>query len=233
MLFPVNIAFARAGGGGGGSGGSGGGSGGSSGGSTNNRTPYTSNTRRATPIESILDYILFAAFVSGGAIIFFVQVRIKSTKTKNAMKKLSEINSTWDYKQFRKTAEETFYAVQKAWMERDQDISKSYMSQSLYEQYKTKSEWMKLRHEKNILKKMHIIDILPVKAEDHDGDSDDMIWVYIKARMADYIVDDRTMAVKSGSKFNESFEEYWKFIKENNKWVLGEIRQKNEFDVNE
>ena len=52
------------------------------------------------------------------------------------------------------------------------------------------------------------------------------MWVYIKAKMIDYTIDDRTMEVISGSKNSASFVEYWKLIKENGCWVLDEIRQK-------
>lgn len=231
IMLPISVS-ARAGGGGG-SGGSGGGGGGgsstshgSTGSSSRNRS-YRNN-RSDNPVSDIISYVIFGIAATGGAIIFYARIRMKNIKVKNEMKKLSEIDSTWNYKEFRQTIEDTFFAVQKAWMERNQDISRCFISKALYEEYNTKCEWMKLRHEKNILKRIHLSDALPVEIDDEEGDKDDMIWVYIRAKMVDYIIDDRTKKFISGSILASSFEEYWKFIKENGTWVLDEIRQKEE-----
>ena len=88
-----------------------------------------------------------------------------------------------------------------------------------------------MRHEQNILQNQKLLAALPVAVNDFQGEDRDYMWVYIKAKMIDYTIDDRTMEVISGSKNSASFVEYWKLIKEIGCWVLDEIRQKNEFNL--
>ncbi len=164
--------------------------------------------------------------------VFYLKVHAKARRAKKAMKQFAEVDPSWDYKDFQKRIEDIFFAVQNAWMERNQDIAKDFMSQSLYEDYSSRSQWMIIRHEKNILRNMRIIEALPVFANDLPGDANDVMWVYLKAKMIDYTVDDCTMQITDGSTASKSFVEYWKLIKENDRWVLDEIRQKNEFDLN-
>jgi hypothetical protein len=76
------------------------------------------------------------------------------------------------------------------------------------------------------------MEAIPVDAEDYAGDGNDFMWIYIKARAVDYTIDDRTMERKSGSKVGKTFVEYWKLIKEENRWVLDEIKQKDELNLN-
>lgn len=178
-----------------------------------------------------MGYILFGAFAFGGGIVYFVRIRVKSEKAKKAMKRLAKADSTWNYKDFHKRIRTIFDKVQEAWMERNQDIARDCLSQALYDTYTSKSEWMVCNHEKNILKNIHLIDALPVDAEDYEGEANDRIWVYIKARMADYTIDDQTMEFKSGSRVSRSFVEYWKLVKENGSWVLDEIKQKEEMKL--
>lgn len=227
VSLSVPAAFARAGGGGGGSGGGGGG--GSSGHSSGS---HAVNGYRSNPISSIVSYIVFGVMASGGAIVFSFKVHVKHKKAKLLMQRLAKIDPTWDSKAFNDQIEQIFYTVQEAWAQRNQDIARRYLSQNLYEQYNAKSQWMIVRHEKNILKNMKLLDALPIDVNDFEGDAHDYMWVYIKAKMVDYTVDDRTMQMLSGSKSSTRFEEYWKLVKENGCWVLDEIRQKDEFDLN-
>lgn len=228
VLFTVFIPFtalARAGGGGGGNGGGGGG--GAHGGSAGTY----GGSRHYSPLSDAVGYIWFGSLAFGGAIVYFVRVCMKSAKAKKAMENLSKADGSWNYSDFRSRIRTIFYTVQDAWTQRNQDIAKDCLSQSLYAAYTSKSEWMTCQHEKNILKNIHLIDALPIDAEDYEGDANDRIWVYIKARMVDYTIDDQTMEFKSGSKLSKSFVEYWKLIKENGSWVLDEIKQKDEMKL--
>lgn len=225
-VLPAHAAMARAGGGGTGGGTAGGGGG------TGGTHAFPSGGQPSSPLSQFLNYILFGAAASGGAIIFFVRVHAKGAKTRRIMKQLEKIDRSWNYKDYKKTIETIFYKVQNAWMERDQDSARDCLSRSLYNQYRIKSEWMIVRHEKNILKNMRLMEAIPVDAEDFAGDRNDFMWIYIKARAVDYTIDDRTMERKSGSKVGKTFVEYWKLIKEENRWVLDEIKQKDELNLN-
>lgn len=224
-VLPARAAMARAGGGGGTAGGGGGGGG------TAGRPTFSESGQASSPISQLFDYLLFGAFVSGGAVVFFVRVHAKGAKISRIMKLLAATDPSWSFESYKKDIEHIFYAVQNAWMERNQNLAKDCLSSSLYDQYRIKSEWMTVRHEKDILKSLKLLEAIPVDIADPGGTENDSLWVYIKARAADYTVDDRTMALKSGSKVSKTFEEYWKLIKENSGWVLDEIRQKNEVNL--
>ena len=226
IVLPVNAAMARAGGGGGGSGGGGGGGG------TGGTHSFSSHKQPSSPLSRFFNYIIFGAVASGGAIVFFIRIHVKGVKARSIMKRLEKMDHSWNYKDYKKTIETIFYKVQNAWMERNQDLASSCLSRSLYDQYQIKSEWMIVRHEKNILKNIRLMEAIPVDVEDFDGDKNDFMWIYIKARAIDYIIDDQTMSLKSGSKTSKPFVEYWKLIKENGAWVLDEIKQKDELDLN-
>lgn len=163
---------------------------------------------------------------------FFVRVHVRGARARRTMEKLAAADPTWDFADYRRTVRHIFYTVQQAWMERDQDIARDCLSRSLYDQYHTKSEWMALRHEKNILRNIRLLEAMPVDVEDDAGEQNDRMWVYIHARMVDYTVDDRTMELKSGDRLPHGFVEYWKIIREDGRWVLDEIRQKDELNLN-
>ncbi len=149
----------------------------------------------------------------------------KKKESKKLIKELEKFDSSWNYKELRSIVKETFYKVQNAWADRNQDLAKKYMSERLYELHKGKTDWMIVRHEKNILKRIKLIDAKPVGVEDYKDNDKDVVWFYIKGSMIDYIVDDRTMKMISGSKLRSNFVEYWKFTRKGCTWVLDEIRQ--------
>ena len=49
--------------------------------------------------------------------------------------------------------------------------------------------------------------------------------------MIDYTINSQTQTIMEGKRKTSTFVEYWKLIKENGCWVLDEIRQKNEFNL--
>lgn len=213
-VLPFNIALARAGGGGGG-GGAGGGAGIYGG--------FYGN--------SLINILTIFALVVSGGVILFIRVHIKGAIAKKAMKHIAKMDKSWNYKEFRTHIKKMFYTIENAWMKRNQEIAKDYLSKSLYEQYQAESKLMIIRHEKNILEDIHLIEAIPIDVEDNEGDTNDYIWVYIKARMVDYMVDDRVTELQTDSNDTSSFIEYWKLIKENGNWVLDEIKQKDELDL--
>jgi Uncharacterized protein conserved in bacteria len=221
FLLSFSVA-ARAGGGGGGGGGGGHSITSVHSGASGNQVSWTT-LLYAVLINGTLIVILFHR-----DILFYFKLHRKGFESRKTMAELNKRDAFFDYSNFRKTVEDTFYKVQDAWGERDQELDKAFLSQSLYEQFCTKTAEMKVRHEKDILRDIHLLDVIPVDVEDFPDSNVDFIWVYIKAKMADYVIDEQSRRVISGSKNIKSFVEYWKFIKEDGRWVLDEIKQKDE-----
>ena len=73
----------------------------------------------------------------------------------------------------------------------------------------------------------------PVSVWDDEGEEDASIVYLIHGRMIGYYINTDTLEVVRGKKIPESCFEYWTFIREDGRWVLNEIQQKDEVDVHE
>ena len=229
VLLPSTFAFARAGGGGGGGNSSSrsiGTSGSNSGGS------QTSTSKG--DLFTILGFGALTAFGGVAGIIYKVKLQKKKFESTLAMKKFAKEDGAWDYDKICSDIDEAFYKVQNAWTERNQDLAKEYMSERIYKIHKSKTEWMKLRGEKNVLYNINLISIKPISAVDSDDNSRDAILVNIKASMVDYMLNEYTNEVTEGDPSRRStFEEFWRFIRSDKRWILDEIKQPEEIgDIN-
>lgn len=223
------IAFARAGGGGSGS---------SNGSTSHASTSHSSSsshrhwsTMRSTERPDFIDIIIIMGILI--LIIIFVPIIIRKVRlTKNKYKSISVIENLskcddhWNYDNLMKDIKDAFYMIQIAWRERNQELAKEYMSEYLYVKHKFQTEEMKLSKEKNILENTVLIDAIPIGLQDLGGIDKDYIWVHIKAKCRDYTINEETnKIIDEKSSTNDYFEEYWKFIRTEKRWVLDDIRQ--------
>ena len=168
--------------------------------------------------------IIFAS-----TIILYFKVLRASFNSKRYLRLLDNKDITWKYKTIENRVIETFYVVEEAWTNNDISKAKDYMDKDLYENFKSKLEWMDINNRRNILKKIRLVNLKPVSVYDDKDDNKDLIWFYIKGKMIDYIVDTKTNNIVSGNTKNKSFVEFWKFVKnDDNNWVLSEILQEDE-----
>ena len=197
-LLPADL-YARAGGGGGGGGGGKGG------------------------IFSIFLYPIVLAYIA----LLHYKISIKNREAEALIEKFSGPDSAWKIEGLKSRIEVCFFKIQEAWMERNQDLAKEYMSRRLYEKHKAQTDLMILNHEKNILKNINLLQAKIVEAVDYQDNSKDLIWVYIGAEMIDYMSNEQDNSVIKGNAYEkEKFSELWKFIREDGRWVLDEINQK-------
>ena len=82
-------------------------------------------------------------------------------------------------------------------------------------------------------KRVQLLSVTPVSVWDDEGEEDASIVYLIHGRMIGYYINTDTLEVVRGKKIPESFYEYWTFIREDGRWVLNEIQQKDEVDVHE
>ena len=201
-------------------------------------------------ISGMLFYIPTAVFARGGGgrgggfstweliillpiiivymIILTYYLRKRQNEARNIVKKIQKQDSSWNKGKIKYDVEKTFYKMQEAWMERDQDIAKDYISKSLYNIHKAQTDAMIASNRKNVLEKVKLEDVKLVEVEDFKDDDIDNFWVYITGSMIDYIINDETKEVISGnSEKSESFNELWRFTRGSNGWVLDEIESKD------
>ncbi len=146
----------------------------------------------------------------------------KNIKTKILVSRLKSNDSIWDPKFIKPRVGEIYFAVQKAWMERDQDLAKEYMSKRLYNKHKSQTDAMIKKHEKNILENIRLYGIKIIEVEDYLNDSNDNLWIEIMGAIKDYTIDDRS-EVELKSVADENFTELWRLVRHDDNWVLDEI----------
>lgn len=217
----------RAGGGGGGSGGGGGGGGGTS--PSHGHTNTSNKNGTSHPISTFLTHIAFMFSMFMGSIIFYNKILKSSINSKRYLKILGKKEVSWKYKNIEAQAIETFYIVQESWTNMDLTPAKLYMSDKLYDSFKTKLNFMEISNKRNVLEKIELKDIKPVSINDDENDDKDYIWFYIKGKMIDYTINTKTDEIIEGNTNRTSFIEFWKFTRKGKeKWVLTKIKQKEE-----
>lgn len=179
-------------------------------------------------------FLIFAFLTFGGGIAslkYKAKLQSKKYKCLSAISEFKKNDSGWDYDNLEKDITRAFYLVQEAWTERDQDIAKDYMSNDIYKLHKCKTEWMKIRGEKNILKDIKLLSITPVGALDSENNLKDMLWVNIKCSMIDYTINEKTNEIIEGNRWKSTkYEQFWKFKRNENHWVLDNIKWPDEIE---
>lgn len=218
------IVFARAGGGGTSGGGT-------SGGHTSSSNHNSSNNNSSSNDDlGVAGKIIMSIIFVIPAVVFVIFKIRSNNKTKKYISDINELSKSdynWNYENIKKNIEEAFYKVQSAWMERDQDIAKEYMSDKLYSKHKLETENMKLRREKNILENLTLLGVIPKSVQNNEGTDMDCIWFKIRAKAKDYTINEDTNKVIQGrDRRSIQFTEYWKFIRKEDRWILDEIKER-------
>jgi len=156
--------------------------------------------------------------------ILHYRLYIKSKEARELLGTVSRLDPAWNIDSMKTIISETFFKVQRAWMERDQTIARDRMSKAIYENYKAQTDQMKAEHKKNMMEKVELLGSRIVSVLDYKDDTKDSFWVYIEGSMIDYTINDQTNEVISGTPGKaEKFTELWKFIREPQGWVLDKI----------
>lgn len=203
-------------------------SGGSSGTSSNRTTTSNGSGTTSNPFSRIIDIIIFITIASIGSIVLYVKVLKSSFKSKKYMKLLDDKDIAWKYKDIERQVINAYYIIQQAWADGNMSPAKDYMTSNLLENFQTKLNWMEVKHQKNVLKNIKLVNVKPISVHDNKDNEKDTIWFYIKGRMVDFIIDTTTEEIISGENKSTSFVEFWKFKRQNNTWVLAKILQKEE-----
>lgn len=228
LMTPL-LAFARAGGGGHFSGGGGGsfGGGGYGGGGGSGGGAF------------LLPFFLFGG--GGGGLFFFLFILfglwqlyrrmsignpVQATNWGPSYAPMAAVQSTlsedlaalqakdpnFNQQMFLDRAQAAFFALQTAWMDRNLEPARVYMSDGIYHRWKVQIDAMIAAHKKNILDNLVIGGVTVVKVQtDPNFDS---ITVRIDASAADYEVDETNAnKVVFGSHQDQPFTEYWTFTR--------------------
>ena len=227
MLSASSPGLARAGGGSSG----GGGGGGSSSGRHTGGSYYSG--RRSNPLTTLLSYGCFAVMASGGTIILVYKSRKAKRAAKKEMELFAKKDHGWEYSQIQERVRRAYFEIQECWSRQDVSYASEYMSRKLQAEFSSKLSWMKIQRKENVMRNVRLRSAVLVDACDRPGEEEDYLWYLIHGRMVDYCINLDTGQKVEGSYRPSSFYEYWKFIKEDGRWVLDEIRQRDEMDINQ
>jgi len=174
----------------------------------------------------ILGIILAPFFMIYSAIVTHFLVK-KNKKCRSLLEQIAGIDSSWELANIKARVEVSFFKVQEAWMKRDQEIAKDYVSERLYQKHKAQTDLLIAQNRKNMLENINLAETKVVEVVDYKDDSRDRFWVHIKGSMVDYTIDTNSGSVVSGDKSeSEAFAELWKYVRGPKGWVLDEIDQK-------
>jgi len=242
MLAPVSIALARAGGGEGyhGPSGGGGGNGGSGGGDAlffliawlfSSRTPFSVKIialiiivaliyfgrgrmkmvrsslagTRSNPLDSII------SAVSGGGAAASAAASAAPANTSQQIAELKSRDPNFSEQQFEDMASTAFFKIQEAWTKRDMSLARAFMSPTLFGRFQSQIDGLKSAGKVNKMDNLAIGSVQIVEAV-HDGGFD-YVTVQVSASAADYMVDQKTGKLISGSQESQPFTEYWSFLR--------------------
>ena len=222
MLALPEVALARAGGGGhGGGGGSGGFGGGGFGGGGGGFffLPFLFGGGGGFTFFLIAAYIAYRIFMATrggrGGLMGNQPVDYYQPPAAGDTSGLADIKANdpgFDEEQFLGRCQAAFFLLQQAWMDRNVDEGRAYMSPGLYTSWRAQVDAMTAAHKKNVLENLYIQGLHVVKAS-HDLNFD-RVTVKVDASATDYEVDDQTgkqVFAVGGSKADRPFTEYWTF----------------------
>ena len=218
--------WARAGGGGSSGGGGGGGS------SSHSGSYHGGGSSGRTSVGGyVIQLVVLGAVAGGGSTALIIKSRAAKARSKRAMAVYAQMGGNWDYREIQQQVEETYFQVQECWRRMDVSYGAGYLSQELQDEFSSKLQWMQVRNEGVVQKNVRLLSAVPVYVIDHPAEEKDELWYLIHGKMKGYYIDLNTRKVVRGNPRNEAFFEYWRFVYRNKRWVLAEIRQKDEIDI--
>jgi hypothetical protein len=152
---------------------------------------------------------------------------IESRRVSSLSRMLEEAASQdpiWREEALLQHARDAFEAVQRAWVARDQDRARDYMTPELYARHKAQTDAMIARGERNVLGGLAITAARIVHLADRLDDDQDVVWIQFTASAEDYLVSEQTGKVLKGAKGERSvFKEVWKFKRDSRTWRVDAI----------
>lgn len=179
----------------------------------------------------VLHGIFVSVFTGGGTYLLIWKARKAKIRSRRAMKEFAQTGRNWNVKEIQKQVEEAYYQIQECWRRMDVDYGAAYLSPDLYAEFDSKIQWMQIRNEEVIQKRVRLLKAMPVFVQDQPGEDQDCVWYLIRGKMTGFYVDRDSREIVRGSSEPETFIEYWKFVFVNERWVLDKIRQEDEMNI--
>ena len=151
-------------------------------------------------------------------------VHKKEGQTTQILEQICETDSFWNVENMKSLASDLFYKMQVAREKNELERIKSELTPELAVQLQEILDEMKSRKEINMLNHVRIEEVKILGCEDYTDNNKDRFTAYIFGTIQDYTIDEETEEVIQNvrKRFTE-FEDFYHFIRVNNKWLLEDI----------
>lgn len=170
-----------------------------------------------------------AALVGMGAGLYnwFNKIAKLAGKAKEKQKLAVVKDSAWDMVKLKTQVSDTFNHFQTDWSNNNSDAMQSYLTRDYLYHNKLIILALQQLGRRNVVGHPKIIDLELVDVVDSEVNTNDRFVMYIKASSSDKLYDTKTNTLIF--KDENSFEEYWKFVRtDNSRWILEGITQVTE-----
>lgn len=178
-----------------------------------------------------LQWTLFGISAGGGTFLLLQKAKKAKRNSRQAMAFFAQMGDNWNYRDIQCQVEEAYFQIQECQRRMDITYGAPYLSEGMQKELDSKMQWMKVRNEEIVQKNVRLLSATPVCAQDEPDEEQDVLWYLIHGKMMRYYIDCTSRQVIRGETKPEAFFEYWKFVYRNKRWVLDEIRQQNEMDI--
>ena len=165
------------------------------------------------------------------------RTREKVAATAGAMKRIRAKDPAWDEERLRSFVKTSFMQIQQAWCAQDLAALRPLLGDALMREWTAKIEGYRARGVRNVMDKLHVLEILFVEAEDRPGTAGDAFTVQITASAADYAVDasgeicklDYSDDEANVDKDVDDFTEFWTYKRSASGWTLERVDQDDQW----
>jgi predicted lipid-binding transport protein (Tim44 family) len=150
------------------------------------------------------------------------------TDTEQGLRYIKQMDPYFDEQKFRDLCMDYFFKIQGAWTGRDVTSARNLLTSEMYKTIQADADRLRSEKKVNRLENIAVRSVEITEAWQEQGQ--DYITVLFYANLLDYVTDETSGQVVSGSKTDPvKFEEYWTFTRSvgSNPWQLSAINQAN------
>ncbi len=150
------------------------------------------------------------------------------TDLEQGLRYIRQMDPYFDEQKFRDLCTDNFFKIQGAWTGRDVTSVRNLLTAEMYATLQADADGLRSEKKRNQLENIAVRTVEITEAWQEQGQ--DYVTVLFYANLLDYVVDETSGQVVSGSKTDPvKFEEYWTFTRPvgSNPWQLSAINQSN------
>lgn len=147
----------------------------------------------------------------------------RSKVAKQVLANAAQLDPAWDATALDARVRSVFLQYQADWSNYNAPNMKQYLSPNNWEYNNLMLVALQQRQRRNLVNNPKILEATVIEVVDPQGSANDSVTYYIRAQANDQLVDTLTNQILYTD--DSTFEEYWRFIRNDNVWLLDHIDQ--------